>query len=1031
MSHNFAMVIVEPSLNDTCSEPVIRNNASRHLRVFLFSPLQIGHVRMRIKDKLKVIRTLSAISVGLISVFISVAHAASVAPSKLASADEVQQYQTWIQSMKTAERGPFSRLRWFCEDGSVLAPKPYACAERGGGRQHGEWTDETKMLREKGFFVANVLASLDARELAENYSPAGQLQAILLEQFLIDTDDGWILRKARFYRGAFQVENEEQVAGKTINYLTEPAVPIKERYWLVAEAIKHLPGATGQSSLLNQIRDTAATLHQDYAAFSSLRNKIHGRLSADDAARVREFADNNPDLKRHSEIVALADAIDTLFDSEQLVETLNSIERVSPTLQAQIASVNKANSSIDKFVALGDLSAALREEVQRTPKGRTARLRLGAGLEQAIFTTGREIINQQSPTRRQQFVLLGATLDALYGVGLLTDIERQQASKRIDDIQSGAPDKQLTEYRDTLAYLDRVPTWAERRIQFFMQEQVARFSLIEPLAHHYVPDRLRGSPLLIFTTLMKRLNEDAATLSGVRHQFFDNTASQGFRVLNAGAGIGELHTPETLAASVAKNGTAPEATILVVPETLADLPAVEGILTAFEGNQLSHVQLLARNLGVPNVVVSSDFIKELPDYYGQRIQLLASAGGVVSMKLAEPEQEQTQANAQASAVTITIDPDKLDLQRNQPISTRELSSADSGVLVGPKAAKVGGLAKQFPGRVSPGLAIPFGTFRTLLDSNQHASGVTIFEWIRASYEHMGNLQGAELDATRKAFLEELRNWFQEVELESQFVANLRAAMEEEFGPDGSYGVFVRSDTNVEDLAGFTGAGLNLTLANIVGFDNILKGIREVWASPFTERAFGWRQARLSTPEHVYTSILLHKSVPADKSGVLVTNDIFTGQANKVSVVLNEGVAGGVDGLSAETLLIDTETAEVDWMASATAPFKKVISTNGGIDEIPASGLARSLSDDNIQAILNFTESIDNWNAEHDGAAADVEFGFLDDEFALFQIRPLVDSDSGVRDQRLIELDASLTDTSDVMLSIDGLPETDNAKTGEK
>ena len=119
------------------------------------------------------------------------------------------------------------------------------------------------------------------------------------------------------------------------------------------------------------------------------------------------------------------------------------------------------------------------------------------------------------------------------------------------------------------------------------------------------------------------------------------------------------------------------------------------------------------------------------------------------------------------------------------------------------------------------------------------------------------------------------------------------------------------------------------------------------------------------------------------------------------------------------------------MASATAPFKKVISTNGGIDEIPASGLARSLSDDNIQAILNFTRSIDNWNAEHDGAAADVEFGFLDGEFALFQIRPLVDSDSGVRDQRLIELDASLTDTSDVMLSIDGLPETDNAKTGEK
>ena len=975
---------------------------------------------MQIEFKHLIVHTLAAVIVGIISTNISLSHAAASTPSKLATSDEVQRYQAWIKTMKSAERGPFSRLRWFCEDGSVLPPKPYGCGNRGGGRQHGEWTTETKTLREKGFYVANVLASLDAKELAENYSPAGQLQAILIEQFLIDTDDGWILRKARFYRGAFQVENEEKVARKTINYLTEPAVPIKERYWLVAEAIKHLPSG-GQSSLLNEIRDSAASLHQEYPAFSDLRNKIHGRLSADDAARVREFANDNPTLKRHADVVALADAIDSLFDAEKLSETLAGISKISPTLQRQVAKVDNSNNSIDKFVALGGLSAALREEVQRTPKGRTARLRFGAGLEQSIFTAGREIINQQSPSRRQQFVLLGATIDALYGVGLLTDIERQQAASKIAEIQSDSSNTQLVKYRDTLAYLDRVPTWAERRVQFFMQEQITRFSLIEPLAHHYIPDRLRGSPLLIFTSLMKRLNEDAATLSGVRHQFFDNTASQGFRVLNAGAGIGELHTPETLAASIAKNGTAPNQTILVVPETLADLPAVEGILTAFEGNQLSHVQLLARNLGVPNVVVNADFIKKLPDYYGKRIELLASTGGVVSVKLAKLEQEQNEAKAAVTDVAINIDPEKLNLKRNEAISTKELSSADSGVLVGPKAAKVGGLAKQFPGRVSPGLAIPFGTFRSLLDSNQHASGSTMFEWIKASYKQMDKLQGAELDATRKAFLKELREWFLEVELEPQFISDLRAAMEKEFGADGSYGVFVRSDTNVEDLAGFTGAGLNLTLANVVGFDNILKAIREVWASPFTERAFGWRQARLTTPEHVYTSILLHKSVPADKSGVLVTNDIFAGQANKVSVVLNEGVAGGVDGLSAETLRIDTQTAKVDWMASATAPYKKVISKTGGVDEIPASGQARSLTDSDIQAILEFTKSIDNWNQEHDGAAADVEFGFLNGEFALFQIRPLVDSDSGQRDQRLIALDATLTDASSVTLSLDQQP----------
>ena len=986
----------------------------------------MGYRNVYIKLNNKVAKILVATTISVVSTYISSAHSASPTQSSHATSDEAERYQNWVRSMKLSERGPFSRIRWFCADGSVLPPKRFACEKHGGGRQHGEWTTETKTLRDKGFLVANVLASLDAKELAERYSPEGQLQAILLEQFLIDTDDGWILRNARFYRGAFQVESEERVARKTIGYLTEPGVPIKERYWLVAEALKHLPGATGQTSLLNEIRDTAASLHKDYTAFSNLRNKIHGRLDADDADRVREFSNSNPGLPRQAEIMALADAIDSLFDAKNVLETLNNIAEISPTLQAHVENARAASSSIDKFVALGNLSAALRKEVQRTPKGRTARLRLGAGLEQAIFTIGRQIINQQAPSRRQQFILLGATLDALYGVGLLTDIERQQASKRVAEIQSGTAQKQLTNYRDTLAYLDRVPSWAERRIQFFMQEQITRFSVIEPLAHHFVPDRLRGSPLLIFTTLMKRLNEDAATLSGVRHQFFENSASQGFRVLNAGAGVGELHTPETLAASIAKNGTAPDTTILVVPETLADLPAVDGILTAFEGNQLSHVQLLARNLGVPNVVINADFIKQLPQHYGQRIELLASAGGVVSIKTAEVKELQIKSSARATEVAIKIDPDKLNLQRNEAISTSELSSSDSGILVGPKAAKVGGLAKQFPGRVSPGLAIPFGSFRALLDSNHHSSGSTMFEWIKASYDNMNGLQGAELDATRKAFLQELRTWFLEVELDPKFVSNLRSAMEKEFGPDQTYGVFVRSDTNVEDLAGFTGAGLNLTLPNVVGFDNILSAIREVWASPFTERAFGWRQARLTTPEHVYTSILLHKSVPANKSGVLVTSDIFGGQANKVSVVLNEGVAGGVDGLSAETLRIDTQSAKVDWMASATAPYKKIISASGGVKEVPASGRARSLNDDDIQAILKFTKSIDNWHEEHDGAAADVEFGFLDGEFALFQIRPLVDSDSGARDERLIALDATLTDTSTVSLSIDDQPNTGNA-----
>ena len=68
--------------------------------------------------------------------------------------------QSLIQELKETPRGPFKRLRWFCNDGAVLPPKAYACSERGGGRQHGQYRDDVATLRSDGFAIANVLQAL-------------------------------------------------------------------------------------------------------------------------------------------------------------------------------------------------------------------------------------------------------------------------------------------------------------------------------------------------------------------------------------------------------------------------------------------------------------------------------------------------------------------------------------------------------------------------------------------------------------------------------------------------------------------------------------------------------------------------------------------------------------------------------------------------------------------------------------------------------------------------------------------------------
>ena len=75
---------------------------------------------------------------------------------------------------------------------------------------------------------------------------------------------------------------------------------------------------------------------------------------------------------------------------------------------------------------------------------------------------------------------------------------------------------------------------------------------------------------------------------------------------------------------------------------------------------------------------------------------------------------------------------------------------------------------------------------------------------------------------------------------------------------------------MEDLKDFTGAGLNLTLFNVVDYETIIQGIRDVWASPYTERSYKWRQQYLLNPENVFPSILIIPSVDVDYSGVMVT-----------------------------------------------------------------------------------------------------------------------------------------------------------------
>ena len=153
-------------------------------------------------------QSLPGLVTALLLLLISSATTAQASASAVASAP-APEHRQWIVDMKAAERGPFSRLRWFCNDGRILPPKAYACGEA-SGYQHGEWSDQTRELRDQGYRIANLLAGIDAQaqitqpDFNDNYNQR------LIEKYLIAADDGWILRRAMFYRGAIQEEDRHK-----------------------------------------------------------------------------------------------------------------------------------------------------------------------------------------------------------------------------------------------------------------------------------------------------------------------------------------------------------------------------------------------------------------------------------------------------------------------------------------------------------------------------------------------------------------------------------------------------------------------------------------------------------------------------------------------------------------------------------------------------------------------------------------------------------------------------------------------------
>src|SRR5687767_201451 len=160
------------------------------------------------------------------------------------------------------------------------------------------------------------------------------------------------------------------------------------------------------------------------------------------------------------------------------------------------------------------------------------------------------------------------------------------------------------------------------------------------------------------------------------------------------------------------------------------------------------------------------------------------------------------------------------------------------------------------------------------------------------YDKLATLDAEDVPALTAAGAE-IRSWVIDAPLQPQLDADIRAAYKQlcEENGGGDVAVAVRSSATAEDLPDASFAGQQETFLNVTGADDVVRKVKEVFASLYNDRAIAYRVHHGFKHEDVFLSAGVQLMVRSDvgASGVLFTLDTESGFRDVVFVTSSYGL----------------------------------------------------------------------------------------------------------------------------------------------
>ncbi|MFD1569935.1 phosphoenolpyruvate synthase [Halorubrum laminariae] len=341
--------------------------------------------------------------------------------------------------------------------------------------------------------------------------------------------------------------------------------------------------------------------------------------------------------------------------------------------------------------------------------------------------------------------------------------------------------------------------------------------------------------------------------------------------------------------------------------------------------------------------------------------------------------------------------------------------ADDVGTVGGKAASLGELiGAGLP--VPPGFTVTAGTYRTFIEE----SGIDdeLFSAV-------------DVDPEDSAALREAEETAEELILETPLPDDVRDEILERYrtmGGDEEAFVAVRSSATAEDLPDSSFAGQQETFLNVREAD-LIRRVKECWASLFTQRAIYYRQQRGFPHADVDIAVVVQRMVDADKSGVMFTSHPSTGDPQitiEAAWGLGEAVVSGT--VSPDNYVYDRERGAVDEVTVADKKVEMVKDPETGetvqLDIEDDRRESRVLSDEEIDRLVTLGKRVE----DHYGTPQDVEWAIHDGEIYMLQSRPITTiqeddaaaADDAVDDGDTTDLADGADEDGDADVLVDGL-----------